>query len=538
VSQRLASAPRPHPAPEGDGARGDRRLARAAVLVAVLSGLGALLGFVRDLLIAQYFGASAGTDAFVVAWTIPETATPLLMEGTMSALLVPLFSHELTRTGSFKAAFGSLLLPLVAALSIVTAVVVLAAPLLVSVLAPGLADSATAVRSVRVAALTILLLGLAGYLMAALRARDVFGWAGAVYVAYNIGIIVTLVALHERLGVFSAALGLAVGGACMVAIQVPAALRFVGVPRPTLRLPPDLVVRLAPFIPLALYTLGRHGQVYVERFLGSLLSVGTISELNYATKVAQIPMMLSLTVAMVTFPTLSRAAASGASERLLSLVVRNLRLVAFLIVPATAFLVVFAPEMVEVLFRRGAFTEADSASTARILQAYALGLLGQVLVGICVQALVAVPGRTWQPARAAGLGLLVTAVVASLGAALLGARGIALANAIGISVMALLLLRALPRRGIAISTRAGVAYLGRCVVATVVAAAIALGVATVVASWAPASGRTSALVTVIVGGVALGAMYLATGRALRIGEAMSAVQLAGDRARRLLGHSR
>lgn len=501
----------------------ERGLLRAAGLVGILSILGSLLGFVRDLTIAGLFGASAATDAFVIAWTIPETATPLLMEGALAALLVPLFSHELVRRGNFREALGGILLPLLGVLLALTTLTALMAPILVSVLAPGLAEPGTAERSVRVAALTILLLGLAGYLSAALRARNIFGWPASIFIAYNVGILASILLLYRSLGIFSAVIGLAVGATLMVVIQLPVFLRSVGVPRPRVRLPVGLLERLTVFVPLATYTITRHAQVFVERFAGSLLPVGSITQLNYAAKIGQIPMLLSLTVAAVTMPVLSRTAAEGSPDRLRPLVERNYRWVIFLVVPATAFFVAFAGESVGVLFERGAFTSADTTATAGVLRVYSLGLLGQVLVGVSVQAMVAVPGRTWRPARAALLGLLATAGVAAVGAPLFGVQGIALANALGISLMALLLMLSLPSRGIEVDLSGIGAHLGRCAVAAGSAAAIGLGVEAVV-NKVDLSVDLANLVVLVVAGLSLLLAYAALTYLLGVAEANDAVR--------------
>lgn len=510
--------------PDSGGTRaGEGGLLRAAGLVGILSILGSLLGFVRDLTIAGLFGASAETDAFVVAWTIPETATPLLMEGAMAGLLIPLFSHELVRRGNFREALGGILLPLLGVLLALTTVTALMAPILVSVLAPGLAEPETAERSVRVAALTILLLGLAGYVSAALRARNIFGWPGSIYIAYNVGILASILLLYRSLGIFSAAIGLAVGASFMVAIQLPVFVRSVGVPRPRIRLPAGLLERLTVFVPLATYTITRHAQVFVERFAGSLLPVGSITQLNYAAKIGQIPMLLALTVAAVTMPVLSRTAAEGSPDRLRPLVERNYRWVIFLVVPATAFFVAFAGESVAVLFERGAFTSADTTATAGVLRVYSFGLLGQVLVGVSVQAMVAVPGRTWRPARAAFLGLLATAAVAAVGAPLLGVQGIALANALGISVMALLLMLSLPSRGIEFDLGGIGAHLGRCAGAALAAAAIGLGVEVLINKIGLSEDLGNVLV-LLVGGLSLLLAYAALTHLLGVGEANNAVR--------------
>jgi putative peptidoglycan lipid II flippase len=499
----------------------DSGLLAAVGIVTVVTLVGSALGLVRDLSIAGVFGANGATDAFIVAWTIPESVTPLLMEGAMAALLVPMFSHELERRGTFNDTFSALLVPVLGFLVVLTTVTAITAPVIVDALAPGLTERALGIRSVRVASLTILFLGISGYLMAALRSRQIFGWPGAVYIAYNVGILATILLYHDSLGVFSAAVGLAVGGALMVLVQLPAIAAFVCVPRPTLRLPPELMGRLAPFLPLVLYALGRHSQVFVERFAGSTLAAGTISHLNYATKVGQLPMLLAATVALVTLPALSRSAAGGREWEFRSLLTRNLRVVALVIVPVVAFFAVFAHDLIAVLFQRGAFDAGDTSDTASILRVYALGLLGQVWVVVCVEALVARPGRTWHPAKAALLGLLLTAACAAIAAPLLGASGIALANAAGISLMAVLLMLALRSSGIAIELSSLRKLLVACVLAAV-GAGVIVGFARAQVPDVSTTGRVAVLA---VGTTCLAVLYGAGTLLLRVPEMTSVWRL-------------
>jgi putative peptidoglycan lipid II flippase len=173
---------------------------RATAVASGLTVLGALLGLVRDLMLASYFGASAETDAFLVAWTVPETASPLLIEGAMAYLMVPLFVRALAERGTLTGAVRETLSRLTWILVATSASVAVAAPLLVRVLAPGLAEPDLAVRSMRIVAVTVLTFGVAGYMGAALRASHVFGWPAAIYTAYNVGIIGSIVALHRPLG--------------------------------------------------------------------------------------------------------------------------------------------------------------------------------------------------------------------------------------------------------------------------------------------------------------------------------------------------
>jgi putative peptidoglycan lipid II flippase len=440
-------------------------IVRAAAITATLTAVGALLGLVRDLLLARWFGATGSTDAFLVAWTVPETASPLLIEGAMALVMIPIFLRA-TESGASLAGIVRTTLPRLAApLILLSAAVMVAAPWLVHVLAPGIAEPALAVRCTRVAAVTVLAFGVAGYLGAALRSVHVFGPPAAIYAVYNIGIVATMTALHRPLGVFSAAIGLTVGGVLMVAIQVPSLRRHLS----SATISPLMPVALGAFVPVAVYTIARQGQVFVERFLGSELSAGTITHLNYARTVAQVPMVAAVIVATVTFPVLARAAGTGDTAAARERTAWDLRVVAAIVLACTAYLVAFAPIVVSGLFEHGLFTPADTSATVAIIRVYTLGLLGQAFVVTLTRVFFSAGRPNWFPALAMAIGLVATAGLSVLLAPMWHAMGIAAGNAIGITLTAGLMLRAAPLEG----RRYAV---GRPVVAMVVAAALATGV--------------------------------------------------------------
>jgi putative peptidoglycan lipid II flippase len=419
-------------------------LVRAAILTVVVTVSGSLLVLGRDLLLARYFGATGATDAFLVAWMVPETAFPLVVEGAMSFLMVPLFSRALADGRAARDVVAATMPRIVVVLVAASALVAAGAPVLVRVVAPGLADPALAVTCTRLTSVTVLTFGLAGYLSAALRAKHVFGAPATIHLAYNAGILSLMWALHGRLGIVSAAAGVALGSLFMVVAQLPSFLRHVGLPRRVLVR--GSVVTLGAFAPIAVYTVSRQAQVFVERFLGSTLEPGTISHLNYAQKVAQMPVLVALLVCTVTFPTLARHIAAGRAEEARRRLEADLRAATALITVAVAYLVVFAPVVVRVLLEHGAFGAADTAATASALRVYSLGLLGHAMVGVLCRVYFTGERPLWYPAAAMGGGLATTAVLAAVAVPLWGGPGIAAANGAGITVTALLLLRGLRRR--------------------------------------------------------------------------------------------
>lgn len=520
---------------KGGGAPGTGRfLARAAVITAALTAVGSLFGLLRDQTIAQFFGADADTDAFLVAWTVPEVASTLLIEDAMALILVPAFSLALARRAARDTAdedglnsepdpvwgvVTATLPRLALGLSAAAALVALTAPLLVRILAPGLPDAATAVACMRLTSLTVVTFGLAGYFSAALRAHRRFVAPAAIYVAYNAAIIAVMFAGHGAWGVRSAALGVAVGGLLMVFVQLPSfisrlpsresrrsarrALRLATVTGTSGTTGPRVaLLGFGVLAPVVTFALSRQAQVFYERFLASSLPSGAISHLNYAQKVAQLPMVLSLMVCTVTFPVVARAMADGDTERARRRVERDLGLVGIVVLVGAAFVVACAPQIIQLLFERGAFNGRDTADTASVMRVYSCGLLSHSMVGALVRPFFAGPRPTWYPAASMGAGLAVTVIAGAIAVRFWGIHGIAAANALGITAAALLLLRGLGARVVTLDVRRVAAGLARLLLAAAAAALAGWGVARIVPAPLAAAAAGGATVLVVFASVA------------------------------------
>ncbi|MFE5830683.1 lipid II flippase MurJ [Streptomyces sp. NPDC056508] len=459
---------------KGGGGRPQGRgfLAKAAAVTAGLTAVGAVLGLVRDQILAGYFGAGAATDAFLVAWTVPEFASTLLIEDAMALILVPAFSRALARRGDgafdgalddpVRALVRGTLPRLTLTAVLAAAVLVVAAPLLVKALAPGLPDPALAVDCTRLTATCVLSFALVGYCSAALRAHGRFLPPAMIYAAYNVGIIGTILVLRDPWGVRSAAAGVAVGGVLMVLVQAPSLVRElrsgpVPPPLPRASTPrggqDGRILVLGLIAPVVAFSLCRQSQTLIERFLASPLPAGAISHLNYAQKVAQLPMILSLMLCTVSFPVVARALAAGDEETARHRVERDLLLAAVVVLVGAATVIAAAPRIVELLFQRGEFGGSDTTATAAVMRVYALGLLGQTMVGALVRCYFSAARPLWYPAAAMGAGLVTTGVAGVPGAQHWGAVGIAAANALGITLTAVLLLRGAHRQSVPV--RAG-----------------------------------------------------------------------------------
>ncbi|WP_405677635.1 murein biosynthesis protein MurJ [Streptomyces sp. NBC_01511] len=551
--------------PQADAGTGDpdsgrsgylsnRFLARAALVTALLTAAGALLGLVRDQTIAHLYGAGPGTDAFLVAWTVPEVASTLLIEDAMALILVPAFSLALAR----RAARGPLpagppqdsgavrdrdpvhtllrttLPSLLLALSACAVLLMLAAPWVVALLAPGLPDTQLAVDCTRLTATCAFSFGIAGYCSAALRAHGSFVPPAMIYVAYNVGIIATMLILSDRLGVRAAAAGVAVGGVLMVLVQAPVVLRRLRERRATAERTPapeppvspsgELpggagrpLVALGLLAPVIVFALTRQSQVLIERFLAAPLPAGAISHLNYAQKVAQMPMVLSLMLCTVTFPVVARAMAAGDTDRARRRVERDLALAGVIVLVGAATVIACAPQIIEILFQRGAFDRADTAATAAVMRVYALGLLGHTLVGALVRCYFSAARPLWFPALAMLVGLVLTTAGGALLVGVWGVLGIAAGNALGITVTAVLLLHGVARHSVPVRVR----HMTGGLVKLSAAAAAATGAGWLCGALIPAPVPAAAVACLVVA-----AVFLVIARALQAPEIDSVVRSA------------
>ena len=527
-----------------------------------MTAVGSLLGLVRDQTIAHLYGAGPDTDAFLVAWTVPEMASTILIEDAMALILVPAFSLALARRAA-RSAPGPDLAPdlgpdpvrhlmrttlprLFLALSACAALLVAAAPWVVAVLAPGLPEPRLAVDCTRLTATCAFTFGMAGYLSAALRAHGSFVAPAGIYVAYNVGIITTMLVAGDRWGVRAAAVGVALGGVLMILVQTPVLWHRLRerrpateprslptpsqvqvqpptpaptpVPAPAPAPKPEQAPKATPSVspvalgllaPVIAFALSRQSQVLIERFLAAPLPPGAISHLNYAQKVAQMPMVLSLMLCTVTFPVVARAMAAGDTDRARWRVERDLALAGIMVLVGAATVIACAPQIIEVLFQRGAFDRADTAATADVMRVYALGLLGHTLVGALVRCYFSAARPLWFPALAMLTGLALTTGAGALLVNVWGVLGIAAANALGISVTAALMLHGLARHSVPIRTRRTTGGL----VKLCAAAAASTG-----AGWFCGELVSSPVLGAAAACVAVAAVFLLTARALRAPE--------------------
>jgi putative peptidoglycan lipid II flippase len=424
-------------------------------VVGALGSIGAatltsrVLGFVRDMIVALAFGAGPVTDAFFVAFRIPNILRRLLAEGALSTAIVPVFT-EYASAGSrdeFRRLLRAILGAALVVLSVTALLGIVTAPWIVRAIAPGFAadpaQERLAVLLTRVMFPYLILVGLSALAMGALNAEHRFFAAALGPAVLNVGMIAGVLVLsgHTDPPILALAVGVLAGGVGQLLVQLPD-LRASGLlvgPSGEVRHP--ALARVARLLLPAVFGLAAvQVMVFVNTLLASLLPPGAISFLYYADRVMEFPLgVFGIALASASLPAMSRQAAAGDTRALAGTLNFALRLAVYICVPATVGLVVLGSPITRILFERGRFTAADSLATTEALTGYAVGLVGFATARIAAQAFYAVG----EPGTAVRVGVIAIAANAVAAIALmrpLGHAGLAYASSIGayVNVLALL----------------------------------------------------------------------------------------------------
>ena len=419
--------------------------------------LSRILGFVRDTVIARVFGAGLATDAFFVAFKIPNFLRRLFAEGAFSQAFVPILSGYKNRRGEdeLRDLIDSVSGLLALALFVVTIVGVLAAPYIIYVSAPGFARDPgkfnLTVDLLRITFPYILFISLTALAGVILNTFSRFAVPAFTPVLLNVSFIVFALWLTPYFDppVKALAWAVLVGGVLQLAFQAPYLMRLRALPRFKLNFRHDGVRRVLRQMGPALFGVSV-GQIslLLNVIFASFLLTGSVSWLYYADRLMEFPAgMLGVALGTILLPGLSKHYVNQSGEEYSALLDWGMRLTFLLAVPAAVGLAVLAMPLIITLFMYGAFSIADAQATRAALMAYSIGLLGLILVKVLAPAFYARQDiRT--PVKIAVVTLVITQLMNFAFIGPLQHAGLALATGLGSCLNAGLLYYLLHKRGI------------------------------------------------------------------------------------------
>jgi putative peptidoglycan lipid II flippase len=412
-------------------------LARAGIIVSGAFLVSRVLGWLRMTVITGVFGVTPDVDAFFAAFRIPDLIFQLVAAGAIASALVPVVSALLageSQARAWKVVSTVLNLTLVASVGLSVAFWI-AAPTIVPLITSGF-DETTMALAVDLSRLMILgpiFLALGAVVTALLNASGRFAAAALAPIAYNLGIIVAALLLGPTLGVTALAVGVVVGSAGHLLVQLPAVRRRTGFAyEPKIALDdPDARKVFALLVPRAIGMGAAQITFIVNTTLASTLAAGSITVYAVAFTILQLPIgFLAVPLGIVLLPTLSRTAAMGDAPELARMVASALRPLAYAMMFVTAIAIVTRVQIVTLLFDYGRFDQAAIDLTSSVLLVFLLGLAAHGSIAILARAFYA-SQDTRTPVAAAIVSVAVNVAVSIATVGSLGLIGLALGIAIG-----------------------------------------------------------------------------------------------------------
>jgi len=435
----------------------NKNITTAASVIGMGTLSSRILGFLRDMVIAHFFGAGMAADAFFVAFRIPNLWRRLVGEGSLTISFIPVYTEYLTQRSEQESREVTHIAFTIAGiiLLILTVLGILFSPILIRIVAPGF------LRIPEKFQLTVTLnqvifpylffMGLFALCMGILNSLRHFFAPAFAPIFLNISIILSVILFYYTFQkpVFALALGVLAGGVIQFLFQIPFLLRKGIRLRFNFNFRHPAIKRIGYLmIPGLIGTAVYQFNVFIDTIFASFLPGGSVSYLYFADRLLEFPLgIFAIAVGMASLPSLSQLASKGKLEELRGTVSFTFRLVSFISIPAMVGLIALRTPIINLLFQRGLFDFNVTVMTAKALLFYSLGLWAIAGVRTVVPAFYSLQD-TWTPLKIALICLVANVILNGILIHPLKHAGLAFATSLSSMLNLLLLFRKLgPRLG-------------------------------------------------------------------------------------------
>ena len=364
------------------------KIAKYAGIVIIATIFCRILGLGREIVISNRFGAGIETDAFFIAFMIPNLLRSFLGEGALNSAFIPIFAEYLTNHDRKKAEYfaSNVLNILIIILIIVVILGVWGAPLLINIIAIGFKSNIykyeLAVNLTRIIFPYIGFVAVAALFMGILNSYNHFLVPALAPAMLNISVIVLALTLSYKYGIFAIAWGVILGGIGQALIQTPVLIRkkikysfVVDFSDPGVK---KLLKLLVPaMIGLAITQIN----VVVDRTIASTLIDGSISALYYSNRLVQFPLgAFGIAISIAIFPTLAKQTAKNDIAEFKKSLLFGLKILLFLTIPSAVGLMVLKDSLIRLIYEHGIFSRVATNMTASALLYYSIGLFAYACV--------------------------------------------------------------------------------------------------------------------------------------------------------------
>lgn len=420
-----------------------RKTANSALLIMILSVGSKLIGFIREMLLAAKFGSGVETDTFFVALTATSLIGSLIT-ATIGTTFIPVLSEIETKEGKEgKNLHVNNLINIVMILSAVFVVVgYFFAPVIVRVTASGFSGDQfdLAVRLTRIGLPIILTTGVLGSFGAFLESEDKHLMNNLAGYALNFTYIFFLLFLANQFGIVGLMIAVVIGSFLQIAVKYPAAHKLGYRSLPVFDIKDKYIKKvLLLATPVLLGVAINDLNAIIDKTLASQLAEGSISALNYASRLNSLVLTIFVTaIATVIFPIISREFNRGNKQEIVNIIRYGVNLILIVTIPAAVGMIVLATPIVQVVYQRGAFTSESVNMTSMALVFYSIGLVAQSIQLIAARTYFAFQNTKTVMINSA-ITVLMNIVLNLILMQFMGLGGLALATSIAVTVMTVVL---------------------------------------------------------------------------------------------------
>ncbi len=515
------------------------KIATATGIVGTATFLSRILGYIRDMVIGYFFGTGMATDAFFVAFRIPNTLRRLFGEGSMTVSFIPVFSEYLHQRERID--WEKLVNEAFTGLSVILAAVSLLgvgfSPWLIRILAPGFVDPTQfnlTVLITRIVFPYLFFIGLVALSMGVLNALGHFTAPALAPALLNISMIACVFILFRHISppVMALAIGVLVGGIAQLLFQIPFLIKKGVWFRLSLGFwsNPGIKRIGVLMLPGVVGTAVAQINIFVSQILASFLKVGSISFLYFAYRLTEFPLgIFAVALGTAALPSFSRLATQDRPREFRETLAFSIRLVFFLTMPAMIGLIVLRIPIVHLLFQRGAFDFESTLMTAQALLFYAVGLWAIAGARVVAPAFFAHQDMR-SPVKAAIVALIGNFVLGLILMIPLRHSGLALANSLAATLNLALLLRLMSKKVGSLEWGKSLPSLFKTVLASLLTGVIVYWLS-LFGEWGKAGSSAENAVVLAVCIVAGCMIYLGASLLLRSEEALFLVSILKTRVR-------
>ena len=449
---------------------------KSGILVMLITLVSRVLGLGRSIVVAYYFGASAGTDAFFSAFKISNFFRQLLGEGALGTSFIPMYNEKVGKEGEEEGKkFIFSIINIVFIFSVIISIgMIIFSDEIISIIVSGFSLETKNIASnlLKIMSSYFIFISLAGMIGAILNNFKCFVVPASTSIFFNLAILGGAIFFGKTYGIKAMAYGVLVGGFLQLIIVLPQFFKRAGMYRFKIDFKDKYLKRIFYLmLPMLVGIVARQFNTIVDQFFASYLEVGGVSALENATRVYNLPIgVFGISISTVIYPALSRKIVNKNFEAVEDDIKKGLNILLFLVIPSIAVLTIYSKDVVRLIFEYGKFGGRAVEITADSLFYYSLGLYFYTAIHLMTRAFYGMKNSK-DPVKFSVSAIIINIVLNAILIKSMEYKGLALSTSIASLVNFSLLLYTFRKKYIKINLKSVWIFLGK----TLISSAIAIG---------------------------------------------------------------